>query len=72
MVLLGIFQGGIQRSLFLLFLLLLCTWNINCGLDARRDGTGTEEGSGARTGGIWEDGRKMVARRMRIIKSKCN
>ena len=31
-------------------------------------GTGTEEGSGARTGGIWEDGRKTVERRMRIIK----
>lgn len=38
-------------------------------------GTGTEEESGARTEGIWEDGkdgRKMVERRMRIIKSKWN
>ena len=35
-------------------------------------GTGTEEESGARTGGIWEDGRKMVERRMRIIKSTVN
>ena len=37
-------------------------------------GTGTEEESGARTGGIWEDGRKMVVGKRgtrRVESSKC-